>query len=133
MASAFGLPCLEGLGTLTADASEASCVDRKARDLPPGSDRRGAACTRRVARAGSALCLLEGLRGRHQVRRFLYNVRILRDATLGVQVIAVGNLTVGGNRGKRQWWRSFARELRDQGRNVAILFPRLPLQGAAVP
>ena len=29
-------------------------------------------------------------------RRFLYNVRILRDSTLGVQVIAIGNLTVGG-------------------------------------
>ena len=31
-----------------------------------------------------------------KIRRFLYNVRILRDATLGVQVIAIGNLTVGG-------------------------------------
>ena len=31
-----------------------------------------------------------------KLRRWLYNVRILRDATLGVQVIAVGNLTVGG-------------------------------------
>ena len=29
-----------------------------------------------------------------QLRRFLYNVRILRDTTLGVQLIAVGNLTV---------------------------------------
>ncbi len=28
-----------------------------------------------------------------RVRRFLYNVRILRDSTLGVQVIAIGNLT----------------------------------------
>src|SRR5689334_14595035 len=26
-----------------------------------------------------------------KIRRFLYNVRILRDSTLGVQVIAIGN------------------------------------------
>ena len=32
-----------------------------------------------------------------KLRRFLYNVRILRDSTLGVQVIAIGNLTVGGS------------------------------------
>ena len=31
-----------------------------------------------------------------KARRFLYNVRILRDSPLGVQVIAVGNLPVGG-------------------------------------
>ena len=31
-----------------------------------------------------------------KLRGFLYNVRILRDSTLGVQVIAIGNLTVGG-------------------------------------
>ena len=31
-----------------------------------------------------------------KMRRWLYNARILRDKTLGVQVIAVGNLTVGG-------------------------------------
>lgn len=55
-----------------------------------------------------------------KVRRFLYNVRILRDTTLGVQVIAVGNLTVGGT-GKTPVVEKFARELRDQGRNVAIL------------
>src|SRR5437867_3076876 len=55
-----------------------------------------------------------------QARRFLYNVRILRDATLGVQVIAIGNLTVGGT-GKTPVVEKFARELRDQGRNVAIL------------
>jgi len=53
-------------------------------------------------------------------RRFLYNVRILRDATLGVQVIAIGNLTVGGT-GKTPVVEKFARALRDQGRNVAIL------------
>ena len=55
-----------------------------------------------------------------KVRRFLYNARILRDATLGVQVIAVGNLTVGGT-GKTPVVEKFARELRDAGRNVAIL------------
>jgi tetraacyldisaccharide 4'-kinase len=53
-------------------------------------------------------------------RRFLYNVRILRDSTLGVQVIAIGNLTVGGT-GKTPVVEKFARELQDQGRNVAIL------------
>ena len=55
-----------------------------------------------------------------KIRRFLYNVRILRDSTLGVQVIAIGNLTVGGT-GKTPVVEKFARELSDQGRNVAIL------------
>jgi tetraacyldisaccharide 4'-kinase len=55
-----------------------------------------------------------------KARRFLYNVRILRDSTLGVQVIAIGNLTVGGT-GKTPVVEKFARELRDQGRNIAIL------------
>lgn len=55
-----------------------------------------------------------------KVRRWLYNVRILRDKTLGVQVIAIGNLTVGGT-GKTPVVEKFARELRDAGRNVAIL------------
>src|SRR5437899_6523288 len=55
-----------------------------------------------------------------KARRWAYNVRILRDATLGVQVIAVGNLTVGGT-GKTPVVEKFARELRDEGRNVAIL------------
>jgi len=55
-----------------------------------------------------------------KARRFLYNVRILRDSTLGVQVIAIGNLTVGGT-GKTPVVEKFARVLRDQGRNVAIL------------
>jgi tetraacyldisaccharide 4'-kinase len=53
-------------------------------------------------------------------RRFLYNVRILRDSTLGVQVIAIGNLTVGGT-GKTPVVEKFARELSNQGRTVAIL------------
>ncbi len=55
-----------------------------------------------------------------KARRFLYKARILRDSTLGVQVIAIGNLTVGGT-GKTPVVEKFARELRDQGRNVAIL------------
>jgi tetraacyldisaccharide 4'-kinase len=55
-----------------------------------------------------------------KTRRFLYNVRILRDSTLGVQVIAIGNLTLGGT-GKTPVVEKFARELRDQGRTVAIL------------
>lgn len=55
-----------------------------------------------------------------KVRRFLYNVRIFRDSTLGVQVIAIGNLTVGGT-GKTPVVEKFARELQDQGRHVAIL------------
>jgi len=55
-----------------------------------------------------------------KTRQFLYKFRILRDSTLGVQVIAIGNLTVGGT-GKTPVVEKFARELRDQGRNVAIL------------
>ncbi|MDD5139824.1 MAG: tetraacyldisaccharide 4'-kinase [Verrucomicrobiales bacterium] len=55
-----------------------------------------------------------------KIRLWLYNVRILRDKTLGVQVIAIGNLTVGGT-GKTPVVEKFARELRDAGRNVAIL------------
>src|SRR6185312_2638935 len=55
-----------------------------------------------------------------KTRRVLYNVRILRDSTLGVQVIAIGNLTVGGT-AKTPVVEKFARELRDEGSNVAIL------------
>src|SRR5260221_7085162 len=55
-----------------------------------------------------------------RARRFLYDARILRDSTLGVQVIAIGNLTVGGT-GKTPVVEKFARALRDQGRKVAIL------------
>ncbi|HEY3931198.1 MAG TPA: tetraacyldisaccharide 4'-kinase [Verrucomicrobiae bacterium] len=55
-----------------------------------------------------------------KIRRWLYNVRLLRDKTLGVQVIAIGNLTVGGT-GKTPVVEKFARELRDAGRTVAIL------------
>ena len=55
-----------------------------------------------------------------KLRRFLYDVRIMRDYTIGVQVIAIGNLTVGGT-GKTPVVEKFARELKNQGRNVAIL------------
>ena len=55
-----------------------------------------------------------------KLRRFLYDVRILRDSTLGIQVITVGNLTVGGT-GKTPVVEKFARELQDAGRKVAIL------------
>src|SRR5881397_1174220 len=68
----------------------------------------------------SCQLLSRGFQAAIKFRRFLYNVRILRDSTLGVQVIAIGNLTVGGT-GKTPVVEKFARELRDQGRNVAIL------------
>ena len=55
-----------------------------------------------------------------KLRRRLYQSRILRDYTLGVQVIAIGNLTVGGT-GKTPVVEKFARELQDQNRKVAIL------------
>lgn len=55
-----------------------------------------------------------------KLRRVLYDFRIIRDSTLGVQVIAVGNLTYGGT-GKTPVVEKFARELQDQGRTVAIL------------
>ena len=55
-----------------------------------------------------------------KLRRLLYDFRILRDSTLGVQVIAIGNLTVGGT-GKTPVVEKFARELKNEGRNVAIL------------
>ena len=80
-------------------------------------ERRGAFAT--LVRAVALVCskLFQVL---IKARRFLYNVRILRDSTLGVQVIAIGNLTVGGT-GKTPVVEKFARALRDQGRNVAIL------------
>jgi len=55
-----------------------------------------------------------------EVLRFLIRIRILRDSTLGIQVIAIGNLTVGGT-GKTPVVEKFARELQNQGRTVAIL------------
>src|ERR1017187_10236169 len=62
----------------------------------------------------------KGYQAAIKTRRFLYDFRILRDSTLGVQVIAIGNLTWGGT-GKTPVVEKFARELRNQGRNVAIL------------
>lgn len=55
-----------------------------------------------------------------KIHRGLINARILRDKTLGVQVIAIGNLTVGGT-GKTPVVEKFARTLQDAGRKVAIL------------
>ncbi len=79
---------------------------------------------RRGKRAGLARGLLYAMSKVFQsailLRHFLYGVRILRDSTLGVQVIAIGNLTVGGT-GKTPVVEKFARELQDQGRHVAIL------------
>jgi tetraacyldisaccharide 4'-kinase len=69
---------------------------------------------------GILYCLSKIFQVAVKTRRFLYNVRILRDSTLGVQVIAIGNLTVGGT-GKTPVVEKFARELKDQGRTVAIL------------
>ena len=80
-------------------------------------ERRG----KRAAIARSALFMLSKVFGSAvRLRQFLYNARILRDSTLGVQVIAIGNLTVGGT-GKTPVVEKFARELQDQGRTVAIL------------
>lgn len=70
----------------------------------------------RTALLGLSKIFLLAVKG----RKFLYDYRILRDTTLGVQVIAIGNLTVGGT-GKTPVVEKFARELKDQGRNVAIL------------
>lgn len=52
--------------------------------------------------------------------RFCIRVRLMRDYTLGIQVIAIGNLTWGGT-GKTPVVERFARELQRQGRTVAIL------------
>ncbi len=69
---------------------------------------------------GVLLALSRGFLGAVKGRQFLYDARLLRDTTLGVQVIAIGNLTVGGT-GKTPVVEKFARELKDQGRTVAIL------------
>jgi tetraacyldisaccharide 4'-kinase len=69
---------------------------------------------------GILFALAQVFSGAVKLRRVLYNARILRDATLGVQVIAVGNLTVGGT-GKTPVVEKFARALQDAGRKVAIL------------
>ncbi|HEX4646540.1 MAG TPA: tetraacyldisaccharide 4'-kinase [Verrucomicrobiae bacterium] len=80
-------------------------------------ERRGA----RAALLRWGLCLLSKVfQVLVKARHFLYTVRILRDSTLGVQVIAIGNLTLGGT-GKTPVVEKFARELKNQGRTVAIL------------
>lgn len=80
-------------------------------------ERRGArAAMMRVFLLGGSKVYQLGVK----IHRWLINVRILRDSTLGVQVIAIGNLTWGGT-GKTPVVEKFARELRDAGRNVAIL------------
>lgn len=75
---------------------------------------------RAAALRGVLFALSRGFALAVKVRRKLYEFRLLRDRTLGVQVIAIGNLTVGGT-GKTPVVEKFARELKDQGRNVAIL------------
>ena len=55
-----------------------------------------------------------------KVHRFAIKSRLMRDSTLGIQVIAIGNLTLGGT-GKTPVVEKFARELQLQGRTVAIL------------
>jgi tetraacyldisaccharide 4'-kinase len=79
---------------------------------------------RRGKKAAAVRSILFGLSKLYQlavyIRRFLYQARIIRDQTLGIQVIAIGNLTVGGT-GKTPVVEKFARELQKQGRTVAIL------------
>lgn len=55
-----------------------------------------------------------------QSRIWLYRHRIIRDSTLGCQVLSVGNLTVGGT-GKTPIVEVLARTLNQTGRRVAIL------------
>jgi tetraacyldisaccharide 4'-kinase len=55
-----------------------------------------------------------------KIHRFCIEARLIRDSTLGIQVIAIGNLTLGGT-GKTPVVEKFARELQRQGRTVAIL------------
>jgi tetraacyldisaccharide 4'-kinase len=69
---------------------------------------------------GVLFALSKGFTVAVKARRVLYEWRIFRDSTLGVQVIAIGNLSVGGT-GKTPVVEKFARELKDQGRTVAIL------------
>ncbi len=55
-----------------------------------------------------------------EIQRWLINVRIFRDKTLGVKGIAVGNPR-GGGTGNTPVVAKFARELQNAGRKVAIL------------
>ena len=75
-------------------------------------------------RAALTRLLMRGLSGLYrlvvQLRLHLYRNGWLRQHHLCTQVVSIGNLTVGGT-GKTPVVEKFARELRDQGRNVAIL------------
>jgi tetraacyldisaccharide 4'-kinase len=79
---------------------------------------------RRGKRATVARSLLFSLSKVYQfalkIHRFCIESRLIRDSTLGIQVIAIGNLTFGGT-GKTPVVEKFARELQLQGRTVAIL------------
>src|SRR5580658_3448376 len=79
---------------------------------------------RRSKKAALARSILFGLSKIYQVllmiHRFFIQARLVRDSTLGIQVIAIGNLTFGGT-GKTPVVEKFARELQRQGRTVAIL------------
>jgi len=79
---------------------------------------------RRGKKAALARSFLFGLSKIYQVLlkiyRFCIQARLMRDSTLGIQVIAIGNLTFGGT-GKTPVVEKFARELQRQGRTVAIL------------
>ena len=59
-------------------------------------------------------------RGIVQARLWLSRTRIRKGRQLGVMIVSVGNLTVGGT-GKTPVVERLARELKDGGRNVAIL------------
>jgi len=79
---------------------------------------------RRGKRAAIARSILFALSKVYQfglkIHRFFIQARLIRDSTLGIQVIAIGNLTFGGT-GKTPVVEKFARELQLQGRTVAIL------------
>src|ERR1019366_7579642 len=79
---------------------------------------------RRGTRAELVRSILFGLSKIYQlylvIHRFAIRARLIRDSTLGIQVIAIGNLTLGGT-GKTPVVEKFARELQQQGRTVAIL------------
>ena len=79
---------------------------------------------RRGLRADLVRSFLFGLSKVYQLYLVIHRVairsRLIRDTTLGIQVIAIGNLTLGGT-GKTPVVEKFARELQKQGRTVAIL------------
>src|SRR5271170_6181493 len=79
---------------------------------------------RRGKRAALARSVLFGASKLYQlylvIHRFAIRARLIRYYTLGIQVIAIGNLTFGGT-GKTPVVEKFARELQLQGRTVAIL------------